>query len=110
MKKLAFAAAALAFAVAQGFAQDAPTKVTIDFETPEGILSVTLDSSTGKFTASNGDSGTYSYDEATKKLCSTSGENPSCVTFAETKQEVGFSTTFTTPDGGTGKATVTKIE
>lgn len=102
MKKLAIIASIFALAAAPAIAET----VTLTFSTPDGDLLVTLDSDTSTYSTSTGDTGTYTYDEATKTLCG----DGNCITFEEVKQEVGFTTNFTGDDGTTGTVTVTSIE
>ena len=106
MRSVFAIAASLAVMSAPAYA----AKFTVEFASEAGAISYTFDDEAGTFTASDGTSGTYTFDEATNKLCGTSEAGEVCATFDDVKQEVGFSTNYTASNGSSGTATVKSIE
>ena len=105
MKKLAILAAAAAVFTAPAFAGT----ITVKLESSSGAAyEVVFDDVAG--TATMGDQvNPYTFDEEAKKLCSAQNGEEVCLTFAEVKNEVGFSTTYTASNGNTGTATVLAV-
>jgi hypothetical protein len=109
MKTFAFAAFVAALALAgPAFAQKTTVKYAIT-DGPEYV--VTYDSTAGMATLGD-KSAPYTFDQATKTLCSASpdGTGEVCVTFAEVQFVAGHTTAFTTSTGRAGTATVVGVE
>lgn len=105
MKKIAVLAAIAAFSAAPAFA----ASVTIKFESAEGAITATFDQSTMTYTADDGTSGPYTYDEAAHTICAT--EQDLCITFENPDETptVGSTSSYTANNGSSGTATVTAM-
>jgi hypothetical protein len=107
MKKFVLAAiAALALA---GTAAAAST--TVEFTNADGTKTVIQFNGDGTSLVDGKTPGTYTADEAAKKIC---GKMPDgadvCATFESWGKEVGHSTKYTATNGNAGTATITAIE
>ena len=96
--------------IAAGMAASAfAASTTVTFVAEDGTSTVVVLNEDGTSLV-NDVEGTYTFDEATKTLCGTSGDAPElCVTFEELGDEVGFETGFTSTSGNTGTATITAV-
>ncbi len=101
-------------AVAGLFATAAHAAVTtIEYQPAEGdAVVVAYDDATSTATnKTSGNSGPYTWDEASSTVCSNDADgNEVCVTFESAGTEVGHKTPFTTNDGRSGTATIVSVE
>jgi hypothetical protein len=86
--------------------------LSVEFS-PEGGEPMTITmSDDGTYSASDGSTGTYTWDAATQTLCGTSDAGTLCATFegdATAEPAVGDTRTYTADNGSSGTATVTSI-
>jgi len=106
-----------AVAVAALFATPAfATVTTIEFKPNDGSEAVTIafDDTSGTSTiVGSGESGAYTYDEATGTVCGTDAEGQEiCATFENPSAEpkAGDTANYTTSTGAAGVATVISVE
>ncbi len=106
-KKFGLLIACAAFAAGAAGAQT----YTIEFAQDGGETQTwTFDGATSTATNDAGVSTPYTYDEAAKEICADVPEQGElCVTFAETGQDVGGTTTYTVSTGATGTATLVAV-
>lgn len=99
MKKMILGAVAALALAAPAFAGHTTIQMTRD--SGESFTVVLHDDGTA--TVNGGAAEPFTWDETTNELCAANGL---CVTFAETSQEVGFTTSYTTNEGNSGTATL----
>lgn len=99
MKKMILGAVAALALAAPAFAGH--TTIQMVRDTGESFTVVLHDDGTA--TVNGGAPEAFTWDETTLELCAASGL---CVTFAETSQEIGFSTSYNTNQGNSGTATL----
>ena len=107
MKKL------LLGAVVALLATPAMAVTTIEFKRDTGETQVVTLDGAGGATLPDGTTLSYTYDPETNEMCFTAeGQDPRCVTFAESNPEpkVGDTVRYTSADGAEGTATVTAQE
>ncbi len=104
MKKLIIAAAATLMS-ASAFAGS----MTIEFAPSDGDKITFVLDTTSKTATANGQTGTYTWDEASNTLCGDETIGNICVTFDEVVKEAGTSTGYTRSDGVKGTATLVSI-
>ncbi|QYJ01956.1 hypothetical protein KUV46_06060 [Thalassovita mediterranea] len=105
MKRTALAFAALSICAAPAFA----ASITLKFDSDSGNDQQAVFYDDGTMTSAAGN-GTYTYDEATTKMCIESDAYNGCLIFDDPKSEVGHSTTYTGDNGASGTATVIAVE
>ena len=95
------------------FATAAHATVTTIAYTPTEGEAITVAYDDAAMTSTNvatGESGAYTYDEATGTVCGSSAGSEVCVTFENPGSEVGHETNFSTNDGRSGTAKIISVE
>ena len=105
MKRTALALAAMSICAAPAFA----ASITLKFDSDSGNDQQAVFHDDGTMTSAAGD-GTYTYDEATSKMCIESDAYNGCLTFDDPKNEVGHASAYTGDNGASGTATVIAVE